>query len=207
MRSEIDTTTEGGRLVFTIFSAIAEFEREVIRERTRAGLDASRRGGPAAVQRSLRAPMTNRCLLARRRDNKPLVARVWRFDVTARQMARRRSLEPGAPLLRRLLRVLFVLLLLQSSAASAVDFARDAVAREAGGAQDQVAGISIERDGFERDNKACQPSTINVVAGVLQLRPNIKYRIWPQARPLHARSCDDPPATSCRDAIRRPPRN
>jgi DNA invertase Pin-like site-specific DNA recombinase len=44
-QSEIDTTTAGGRLVFTIFGAIAEFEREVIRERTRAGLDAARSRG------------------------------------------------------------------------------------------------------------------------------------------------------------------
>lgn len=34
-----------GRLIFTVFSAIAEFEREIIRERTRAGLDAARSRG------------------------------------------------------------------------------------------------------------------------------------------------------------------
>lgn len=41
----IDTTTAGGRLVFQIFGALAEFERGVIRERTRAGLDAARSRG------------------------------------------------------------------------------------------------------------------------------------------------------------------
>ena len=45
----IDTTTAGGKLVFHIFGALAEFERLIIRERTRAGLDAAkargRRGG------------------------------------------------------------------------------------------------------------------------------------------------------------------
>jgi DNA invertase Pin-like site-specific DNA recombinase len=41
----IDTTSPGGRLVFHIFGAIAEFEREIIRERTRAGLAAARSRG------------------------------------------------------------------------------------------------------------------------------------------------------------------
>lgn len=41
----IDTTTAGGRLVFHVFGALAEFERGVIRERTRAGLDAARARG------------------------------------------------------------------------------------------------------------------------------------------------------------------
>jgi DNA invertase Pin-like site-specific DNA recombinase len=37
----IDTTTAGGKLVFHIFASLAEFERSIIRERTRAGLDAA----------------------------------------------------------------------------------------------------------------------------------------------------------------------
>ena len=41
----IDTTTPGGRLVFHIFGALAEFERSIIRERTRAGLAAAKRLG------------------------------------------------------------------------------------------------------------------------------------------------------------------
>ena len=41
----IDTTTAGGRLVFQIFGALAEFERQVIRERTMAGLVAARAQG------------------------------------------------------------------------------------------------------------------------------------------------------------------
>jgi DNA invertase Pin-like site-specific DNA recombinase len=41
----IDTTTSGGRLVFHIFAALAEFERAVIRERTLAGLAAARARG------------------------------------------------------------------------------------------------------------------------------------------------------------------
>ena len=41
----IDTTTAGGRLVFHVFAALAEFERSVIKERTTAGLAAARARG------------------------------------------------------------------------------------------------------------------------------------------------------------------
>src|SRR5512135_2229512 len=41
----IDTTTSGGKLVFHIFGALAEFERDIIRERTQAGLNAARARG------------------------------------------------------------------------------------------------------------------------------------------------------------------
>src|SRR3954449_6041912 len=41
----IDTTTSGGKLIFHIFGALAEFERNLIRERTQAGLTAARARG------------------------------------------------------------------------------------------------------------------------------------------------------------------
>ncbi|MBV9511755.1 MAG: recombinase family protein [Caulobacteraceae bacterium] len=41
----IDTTSAGGRLVFHVFGAMAEFERSIIRERTKAGLEAARARG------------------------------------------------------------------------------------------------------------------------------------------------------------------
>ncbi len=43
--ANIDTTTANGRLVFGIFAALAEFERELIIERTKAGLQAARARG------------------------------------------------------------------------------------------------------------------------------------------------------------------
>src|SRR3954447_7648965 len=45
LTESIDTTTSGGRLVFNIFASLAEFEREIIRERTNAGLQAARSRG------------------------------------------------------------------------------------------------------------------------------------------------------------------
>ena len=45
LQENIDTTTGTGRLVFHIFSALAEFERDLIRERTNAGLKAAKARG------------------------------------------------------------------------------------------------------------------------------------------------------------------
>ena len=52
----IDTTSAGGRLTFHIFGAMAEFERSIIRERTRAGLDAARARGRRVAGRQLCPP-------------------------------------------------------------------------------------------------------------------------------------------------------
>lgn len=43
--AEIDTTTSAGRMIFGIFATLAEFERDLIRERTMAGLEAARARG------------------------------------------------------------------------------------------------------------------------------------------------------------------
>src|SRR5918992_3167982 len=45
LTENIDTTTSGGKLIFHIFGALAEFERNLIRERTNAGLIAARARG------------------------------------------------------------------------------------------------------------------------------------------------------------------
>jgi DNA invertase Pin-like site-specific DNA recombinase len=45
LMENIDTTTSGGKLIFHIFGALAEFERNLIRERTTAGLMAARARG------------------------------------------------------------------------------------------------------------------------------------------------------------------
>jgi DNA invertase Pin-like site-specific DNA recombinase len=45
LTENIDTTTSGGKLIFHIFGALAEFERNLIRERTNAGLVAARARG------------------------------------------------------------------------------------------------------------------------------------------------------------------
>jgi DNA invertase Pin-like site-specific DNA recombinase len=45
LQESIDTTTPGGKLVFHVFGALAEFERDLVRERTNAGLRAARARG------------------------------------------------------------------------------------------------------------------------------------------------------------------
>ena len=45
LTENIDTTTSGGKLIVHIFGALAEFERNLISERTRAGLEAARARG------------------------------------------------------------------------------------------------------------------------------------------------------------------
>lgn len=45
LQENIDTSTSGGKLIFHIFSALAEFERDLIQERTQAGLKAARARG------------------------------------------------------------------------------------------------------------------------------------------------------------------
>ncbi len=50
LSEQIDTTTSGGKLAFHIFGALAEFERELIRERICAGLATVRARGPQRVR-------------------------------------------------------------------------------------------------------------------------------------------------------------
>ena len=45
LQENIDTTTSSGKLIFHIFASLAEFERDIIRERTNAGLAAARARG------------------------------------------------------------------------------------------------------------------------------------------------------------------
>lgn len=51
----IDTTTASGELIFNVFSALAQFERRLIQERTKAGLAAARARGRVGGRRPIRA--------------------------------------------------------------------------------------------------------------------------------------------------------
>lgn len=59
LEQAIDTTTPSGKLLFHVLGSVAEFERDLIRERTRAGLQAAkRRGKRLGRPRAIRGPDT-----------------------------------------------------------------------------------------------------------------------------------------------------
>jgi DNA invertase Pin-like site-specific DNA recombinase len=66
LTENIDTTTAGGRLVFHMFGAMAQFERDIIRERTLAGLQAAatrgRKGGRPRAMDSAKIDAARRLL-------------------------------------------------------------------------------------------------------------------------------------------------
>lgn len=64
LKESLDTTTPGGKLVFHVFGALAEFEREIIRDRTMAGLESARARGRRGGRP--RALDENRAKLAKR---------------------------------------------------------------------------------------------------------------------------------------------
>jgi DNA invertase Pin-like site-specific DNA recombinase len=56
LQEQIDTTTSGGKLIFHVFGGLAEFERDIIRERTNAGLSAARARGRVGGRRHRLSP-------------------------------------------------------------------------------------------------------------------------------------------------------
>jgi len=85
LTEEIDTTSAGGRFVFHVFGAMAEFERSIIRERTKAGLDAARaRGRTGGRPPALSA-----------KDVAAAKAMLTDPDITMNDVARRLSVAPS----------------------------------------------------------------------------------------------------------------
>ncbi|MFC7521413.1 recombinase family protein [Xanthomonas populi] len=56
LTESIDTTTPGGRLIFHVFGALGQFERDLIRERTNAGLKAAQERGSLGGRRPVITP-------------------------------------------------------------------------------------------------------------------------------------------------------
>lgn len=79
LQENIDTTTSGGKLIFHIFSALAEFERDLIQERTRAGLKAARARGRLGGRPPLLQAHQVKKMLARYDEQKITVAEICKI--------------------------------------------------------------------------------------------------------------------------------
>jgi len=79
LQENIDTTTSGGRLVFHLFGALAEFERNLIRERTRAGLSAARARGRQGGRPKLLDPQKRELALRLHRERQHSIADICRL--------------------------------------------------------------------------------------------------------------------------------
>jgi len=84
-KQDIDTTSSAGRLLFHIVGAVAEFERDLIRERVRAGLAQARREGKQLGRPPLRgfaARDVKQIRLARHREHASIRQLALRFGTT-----------------------------------------------------------------------------------------------------------------------------
>ena len=70
----LDTSTAGGRLVFNIFASIAEFERQLVQERTQAGLAAARARGRVGGRPTVMTPAKTRTARRMLDDGETLTA-------------------------------------------------------------------------------------------------------------------------------------
>jgi len=97
LQESIDTTTPGGRLVFHIFGSLAEFERDLIQERTKAGLSAARArgrlGGRPTVLTAAKAKQAQRMIA----EGTPLVEVATVVGVSRSTLYRRLNPAIKAP--------------------------------------------------------------------------------------------------------------
>ena len=79
LQESIDNTTSGGKLVFHIFAALAEFERDIIRERTQAGLAAARARGRKGGRPKGRDERKRQAAIALSQDRSRSVSEICRM--------------------------------------------------------------------------------------------------------------------------------
>ncbi len=78
LKEAVDTSGPAGKLVFHMFGALAEFERELIRERTLAGLAAARARGRVGGRRPVLDPKQRRAALAMMKDREMSISDIAR---------------------------------------------------------------------------------------------------------------------------------
>jgi DNA invertase Pin-like site-specific DNA recombinase len=104
LNDPLDTTTSQGRLIFNLFACLSEFERDLIRERTQAGLSAARargrlggrpKGLPPAAEKTACAAET--LYRERRLPVREIAARLGISKSTLYEYLRHRGVPIGAP--------------------------------------------------------------------------------------------------------------
>jgi DNA invertase Pin-like site-specific DNA recombinase len=89
LTESIDTSSSGGRLVFHMMAAMAEFERAIISERTKAGMEAARaRGSSIGRRRSMTPEQTEAARLAIEIDLEPVAKVAASYRVHPKTLAR-----------------------------------------------------------------------------------------------------------------------
>ena len=89
LSESIDTTSSGGRLVFHMMAALAEFERSLISERTRAGMQAARENGKHLGRpRSLTCEQIDQAIVAIEVNGETITDVAERFAVSRRSLKR-----------------------------------------------------------------------------------------------------------------------
>ena len=79
LTESMDTTTSGGKLIFHIFGALAEFERNLIRERTKAGLVAARARGRLGGRKPALSPHQQGVAVRLYHENEHTVSEICRI--------------------------------------------------------------------------------------------------------------------------------
>jgi len=79
LKEALDTTSSGGRLIFHMFGALAEFERDLIRERTQAGLSAARARGRLGGRPKLLTPEKRKLAVQLYRAKEHSIAEICRL--------------------------------------------------------------------------------------------------------------------------------
>ncbi|MGU3400488.1 recombinase family protein [Brucellaceae bacterium D45D] len=96
LNENIDTSSPGGRLVFHMMAALAEFERSLISERTRAGMQAARAKGKHIGRKpSLSRLQVDAAITALAADGATVVDVAQRFDVSRRSLKRLIKIRTG----------------------------------------------------------------------------------------------------------------
>jgi len=101
LTENIDTTTSTGKLVFHIFGALSEFERNLIKERTRAGLDAARIRGRKGGRPKALSPDKVKMAISLYTERHPITSICKTLNITKPTLYKYLDIENGKDVSRQ----------------------------------------------------------------------------------------------------------